>query len=92
MALAKMRLSREPEDLVEQELLNHCLCHRTSFLCAKLLEEDHPLQVLSTPAGWYLGVWPVGGEPYSRDSEYFPTQEEAQEALNHHAWTQRLDP
>lgn len=90
--ITSIRLTRPPSDLLEAELFNHAITHRTSFLCARWLEEEHPLQVLQTPAGWYLGVWPEGDEPYSRDSQYFPTKEAAEQALEQRTWTQRLDP
>lgn len=87
-------LSREPADAFEKEMLNHCLSHRTSFLCATLLEEEHGLEVCQSEAGFYLGVVDFEtGEPLSRDSrDYYPTSEAAQEALINRTWTQRLDP
>lgn len=91
MALEHIKLTREPADIVERELLNHCVCHKTSFLSAKLLEEEHQLTVCQSAAGFYLGCWDEQG-PVSRDSEYFPTAAAAQEALDNRTWTQRLDP
>ena len=89
-ALDNMRYTREPADVLEQELLNHCACHKTSYLAAKTLEEDHALTVCQSGAGFYLGCWDESG-PVSRDSEYFPTSEAAQEALDNRSWEQRLD-
>jgi hypothetical protein len=45
------------------------------------------LSVMKTPAGWYVGEWQFNEEmgfqePYSRNSEYFATQAEAQELLD----------
>ena len=92
MALDEIKLSRPPVDLVEQELLNHCICHKTSFLCAAQLEEEYQLKVHSSGAGWYLGVVDERRGPVSRDSEYFPSAEDAQKALDNRSWEQRLDP
>lgn len=89
--LDTIRTTREPQDLYEQELLNHCVCHKTSFLAAKTLEEDHELKVYQSGAGFYLGAWDESG-PVSRDSDYYPTREAAQAALDSHTWIQRLDP
>ncbi len=43
------------------------------------------LQVLESNAGYYIGTIYTGedgAEPGSRDSDYFPTREKADEALN----------
>jgi len=88
-----LKTSRPPADVVEMELLNHCVCHGTSFLAAAEFEEDHELRVhpSAVHAGmWYLGVVSSGVYPY-RDSEYFPTEELAQEALDNRTWTQRMN-
>jgi hypothetical protein len=91
--LSGMRYTREPEDLLERELINHCVSHKTSFLSAKLLEEEHQLKVCQSNAGFYLGCWdPYTMEPISRDSQYFPTQLAALEALESRCWEQRMDP
>lgn len=89
-----VQLSRPPRDAYEREMLNHCLSHRTSYLCATILEEEHLLAVHQSGAGFYLGVVdPQTGEPLSRDSqEYYPNPESAQIALINRTWTQRLDP
>jgi hypothetical protein len=43
------------------------------------------MQVLRSPAGWYIGTIYTGPdgfmEPGSRDSDYFETREEAEQAL-----------
>ncbi len=91
--LDNLKTTRESADVVEAELLNHCVCHGTSFLAASEFEEDHALLVHPSEIYvdmWYLGVVESGVPPY-RDSEYFPTQEGAQEALDNHNWTQRMD-
>jgi len=88
-----LKTTREPADVVEMELLNHCVCHGTSFLAASEFEEDHALTVHPSSIYadmWYLGVVSSGVYPY-RDSEYFPTQDLAQEALDNRTWTQRMD-
>ena len=90
-ALTKMRYTRELQDALERELINHCVCHRTSYLCAAVLEEDHELKVHQSGGGWYIGVISDTGEPLSRDSEYFPLEVTAQEALDNRSWEQRLD-
>lgn len=88
-----VKLSRPPRDAYEREMLNHCLSHRTSYLSAVLLEEEHALTVCQSGAGFYIGCNDAEtGEPISRDSQdYYPTREAAQEALVNRTWTQRLD-
>lgn len=39
------------------------------------------LEVLHSNAGWYIGRWCPECGPYSRNSDYFPTKEMAEEAL-----------
>ncbi len=90
-ALSLITYTREPKDLLERELLNHCICHKTSYLAAKCLEEEHRLTVCQSDEGFYLGCWNKM-VPVSRDSEYFLTAEAAQEALDNRSWEQRLDP
>ncbi len=91
-ALTNMTLTRPPLDLLETEILNHCIAHRTSFLCAAVLEEDRELKVHQSAGGWYIGVVEDTGDPSSRDSQYFPTQGAAQAALDARNWEQRMDP
>jgi hypothetical protein len=94
MALENLGMTRPPADLFEMELLNHCVCHKTSFLAAAEFEEDHELRAYSSAAHegmWYLGVVEDGVPPY-RDSQYFPTEEAAREALLNRNWEQRMDP
>lgn len=56
------------------------------------LGEHLPLQVLHSPAGYYIGTADSDG-PASRESvEYFPTQAAASQALQTGAWTQRTTP
>lgn len=85
-----LKTTRPTADVEEMEFLNHCICHGTSFLAAKLHEEDHTLKVYQDTRGFYLGCWDGGLD--LRDSEYFPNREAAQAALDNHSWTQRLDP
>lgn len=89
--LDTMLFTREPEDLLEKELVNHCVSHKTSFLAAKLLEEEHQLAVHQSPAGFYLGSADRRG-PISRDSQYFPSADAAEAALDGRCWKQRMDP
>ncbi len=88
-----LKMSRSPTDVVEMELLNHCVCHGTSFLAASEFEEDHALCV--HPSEAYDGMWYLGvvehDMPAYRDSEYFPSEEASQEALDNRTWTQRMD-
>ncbi len=87
-----LKYSREPL-LSDKILLSHTLIHVTSFQCAKYMEEDQPLQVLHSAAGWYIGAACERRGPLSRDSdEYYPSEAAAQEALTNQSWTQRLDP
>jgi hypothetical protein len=44
----------------------------------------HPgteIQILSTPAGYYIGYLTGDGFPYSRESGYYTTREEAETVL-----------
>lgn len=54
------------------------------------------LQVLRSAAGFFIGTIYTGDdgfqEPGSRDSEYFPTREAAQKALDTRNWEQRETP
>lgn len=54
------------------------------------------LMVLRSAAGWYVGTVFThhGGfqEPGSRESEYFATRQEAQDALDNQTWNQRSKP
>jgi len=93
----RFNVSREPESLEERTELGHCFVHRTSFICAKYLEEERELRVCHSAAGFYIGCRAgtddeIPGEPLSRDSEnYYATQEEAMHHLVDRTWTQRLD-
>jgi hypothetical protein len=50
------------------------------------------LQVLDSPAGFYLGTL-EDGLPYSQESvEYWPTREAAETAFATGMWTQKLAP
>jgi len=89
-ALDNIRLTREPVDILEKGMLNHCVCHKISYLAAMILEEEHELTVCQSDAGFYLGCQDDSG-PVSRDSGYYPTAEAAQEALDNRSWEQRLD-
>lgn len=95
-ALTNITTTRPSKDVLEEELLNHCVCHKTSFLCASQREEDRELQVLTSTGcwvrRWYIGAVAEGSRPATRDSQYFPTQETAQEALDNRSWIQRMDP
>lgn len=79
-------------DIRDLCLLNHTIAHGTSFLAAKVLEEDHDQQVCQSGAGYYIGANDQAtGEPVARDSmEYWPAEEEAAQALKDRSWTQRL--
>lgn len=49
----------------------------------------HPLQILESASGFYIGTADESG-PISRESEdYYPTAEVAAQALEYNAWTQR---
>lgn len=47
---------------------------------------DLPLQVLMSAAGWYVGTFCGSCGPYSRESGYYATREEAKEALRTEAY------
>ncbi|MDX2265897.1 MAG: hypothetical protein NW215_13130 [Hyphomicrobiales bacterium] len=55
-----------------------------------------PLEVLQSPAGYYLGTRDEDGMPYSRESiEYWRTREQAEAALvdpSRSLWTQKPNP
>jgi len=49
--------------------------------------EKLPFKVLSSGGGWYIGTFCHCG-PYSRESEYFATREQAEQILA--AWNEEL--
>ncbi len=50
-------------------------------------------KVMRSAAGFYIGTCDEDGLPFSREStEYFPSQDQAEKALETGAWTQRLTP
>jgi hypothetical protein len=79
-------------DTADMGIINHTIVHGTSFLAAKLLEEDHDQMVCESGAGFYIGCNDAEtGEAVARDSvEYWATREEAIEVLKNRSWTQRL--
>ncbi len=86
-----LKYSREPT-LEDKILLSHTLVHMTSFQYLKAFGMDRPLVVLSNADGWYIGALDGVRLPASRDSEeYYPSEQEAQEALDNQSWTQRMD-
>ena len=50
------------------------------------------LEVRESKAGFYLGTRDESGSPFSRESRYWPTREEAERALTTRDWKQRLVP
>jgi len=44
-------------------------------------EKDLELQVLQSAAGYYLGYYCPCSGPYSRETDYFGTREDAEKAL-----------
>lgn len=51
-----------------------------------------PLEVLQSPAGFYIGT-SNKGMPFSRESvQYWPSEEAASDALKNGTWTQKLEP
>lgn len=93
--LDNLSVTRQP-NLEEMEVLNHAVAHELSYqsCCMEIKGwgEELPIAVCHSPAGYYLGCVDDEG-PVARDSmEYWPTEEEAQEALEAHSWTQRLNP
>ena len=52
-----------------------------------------PLEILKSPAGFYLGTLDTDGSPYSRESiEYWPTRAGAARAMTTGGWTQKPEP
>ena len=49
----------------------------------------HELEVMQSPAGWYLGT-SDNGAPNSRETGYWATRREAQDALNRYNETGQL--
>jgi len=61
-------------------------------LAKSILGEKFILQVLHSPAGFYIGTVNQDGAPVSRESEaYFQDEKQANEALILGDWTQRPD-
>lgn len=89
--LKNLKVFGEP-DTLDLGLLNHTIAHGTSFLAAKVLEEDHDQIVCQNAAGYFIGAWDEEG-CVARDSvEYWETREEAVIVLRDRSWTQRLEP
>lgn len=87
--LKNLKVAGEP-DTLDLGLLNHSITHGTSFLAAKILEEDHDQVVCQSAAGYFIGAWDDEG-CVARDSvEYWTDKSAAQEALKNKSWTQRL--
>jgi hypothetical protein len=51
-----------------------------------------PVDVCVSEAGFYLGTRDENGEPFSRESDYWATREEAERALVTGNWMQRPAP
>lgn len=67
------------------------------LLAWKYLQEKHPLRVLRSAVGFYIGTLRQAEEgfiePCSRESEeYFENCEQAEDALRTGTWTQREEP
>ncbi len=41
-----------------------------------------PFEVLKSNAGWYIGTWCAVHGPYTRESGYYRTEQEAKAALD----------
>lgn len=60
---------------------------------ARAAGKAFPLQVCKSRAGYFIGTNDEDGLPYSRESaEYWPKADQAESALVHGRWTQRLEP
>lgn len=53
--------------------------------------DGFPLRVLHTPAGYYLGTLTEYGTPNTRESEYLPSEEEAQTLIAEWFFASRAD-
>jgi len=51
-----------------------------------------PLAICESRAGFYLGTKDEDGLPFSRESQYWATRNEAERALMKRKWVQRLQP
>ena len=51
-----------------------------------------PLEVCESAAGFYLGTRSENGEPFSQESQYWSTREEADRALKRRDWAQKPEP
>jgi len=61
-------------------------------LAKSTLGKEFELQVLRSPAGFYIGTKNEESAPVSRESEeYFQDEKQAVEALKSGKWTQRPD-
>lgn len=70
----------------------HTKC-KTGKLAAEHCGLRLPLEVLESPAGFYIGTSMPDEGPCSRESlEYWTTRGAAQVALDNGLWTQRLEP
>ena len=53
---------------------------------------DLPIRVLSSSAGYYIGTFSETHGVVSRESQYYPTRQLAEEAFRKGTWTQRRNP
>jgi hypothetical protein len=69
---------------------------KKGYLAKEFGGEHYELRVCANgPGMFYLGTMTPDGEPFTRESaDYWPTEQEAQEALRSDPpiWTQRLTP
>jgi hypothetical protein len=61
------------------------------YLARTWCKKRLPVEVLKSAAGFYIGTCDEDG-PVSRESQYFPTSELAQQALESGTWVQRHEP
>lgn len=54
--------------------------------------DDLPLQVLHSPAGYYIGQLEPCGAPFSRLSDYYKKREDAERDLKENGWVDRGAP
>jgi hypothetical protein len=53
---------------------------------------DLPIEVLHSPAGYYIGQLEPCGAPFSRLSDYYKKREDAEKDLEQHGWVDRGAP
>lgn len=68
-----------------------CCTKQIGHLAKTLFNVELPLQVCESQTGFFIGTMHPKDGPYSRESvEYYPTREQAEQALETGDWNQLI--